>query len=67
MKFIIYLNSILGTDVYPMIGLFIFTLFLSGVLVWIFGMDKNKMKRLEEKVRQLEENPTQDGTGSIDY
>ncbi|MFN0204111.1 MAG: CcoQ/FixQ family Cbb3-type cytochrome c oxidase assembly chaperone [Bacteroidia bacterium] len=60
MKFINYLKGISGVDVYPMIGLFIFTFFFLGVLVWILGMDKNKVK-------QLEEIPMQDGTGSVNY
>ncbi|MFY9309373.1 MAG: CcoQ/FixQ family Cbb3-type cytochrome c oxidase assembly chaperone [Bacteroidia bacterium] len=47
MKFINYLESIAGIAVFPMISLFIFFLFFSLLLVYVFKADKQHIKDLK--------------------
>lgn len=44
MKFINYLKSIAGVEVFPLIGLVIFVLFFSAVAIWVIGADKKRMQ-----------------------
>jgi cytochrome c oxidase cbb3-type subunit 3 len=49
MKFINYLSTIAGIDIFPMISLFVFFLFFAGLLVYVFSTDRqaiNKLKNL---------------------
>lgn len=47
MKFINYLESIAGIAVFPMISLFIFFLFFSLLLVYVFRADKQHISDLK--------------------
>lgn len=48
MKFINYLTSIAGIDIYPMISLFIFVIFFSVVTFWAFSVKKEQITELEQ-------------------
>jgi hypothetical protein len=47
MKFINYLSSIAGIEIYPMISLFIFFTFFLGLLLFVLKADKDYLKKLE--------------------
>ncbi|MCU0334018.1 MAG: CcoQ/FixQ family Cbb3-type cytochrome c oxidase assembly chaperone [Chitinophagaceae bacterium] len=44
MKFINYLKSIAGVEIFPLIGLVIFVVFFTAVAVWVIGADKKRMQ-----------------------
>jgi cytochrome c oxidase cbb3-type subunit 3 len=44
MKFINYLKSIAGVEIFPLIGLIIFVLFFSAVAIWVISADKKRMQ-----------------------
>jgi hypothetical protein len=49
MKFINYLESIAGVEIYPMISLSLFFLFFLGLTIWALTANKehiNKMKNI---------------------
>jgi len=45
MKFINYLEKILGVDVYALTSLLIFFLFFVGVALWVWKADKKTMQK----------------------
>jgi hypothetical protein len=47
MKFINYLESIAGVAIFPMISLFIFFIFFTVLLVYVFKTDKAHIQELE--------------------
>ncbi len=47
MKFINYLTSIAGVDIFPMISLMIFFLFFIGLLWYVFTTDKRDLQTLK--------------------
>jgi cytochrome c oxidase cbb3-type subunit III len=46
MKFINYLKSIAGVDIFPMISLFIFFLFFIGLIWYVYATDRREMDAL---------------------
>ncbi len=42
------LATIDGVEIYPIISLLIFVLFFTGVIIWAFRVDKDKIKTLEQ-------------------
>lgn len=48
MKFINYLQSITGISIFPMIALVIFTVFFTGMLIYVFTMDKRTVARISQ-------------------
>jgi cytochrome c oxidase cbb3-type subunit 3 len=46
MKFINYLQSITGISIYPLIALIFFTAFFTGMLIYVFAMDKRTVARI---------------------
>jgi hypothetical protein len=38
----------MGVSLYPVVSLLVFTLFFTGVMIWIIRMDKNEIKHLEQ-------------------
>jgi cytochrome c oxidase cbb3-type subunit 3 len=46
MKFINYLQSITGISIFPLIALIIFTVFFTGMLIYVFAMDKSTVARI---------------------
>jgi cytochrome c oxidase cbb3-type subunit 3 len=47
MKFSTYLVKIAGVSIYPLISLVIFVVFFLLVLYWMYSLDKNEIKRIE--------------------
>jgi cytochrome c oxidase cbb3-type subunit III len=47
MKFINYLTSIAGVEIFPMVSLFIFFLFFVGLIIYVFKSDKEEMLRMK--------------------
>jgi hypothetical protein len=47
MKFINYLSSIAGIDIFPMISLFVFFLFFVVLLGYVFSADRNAINELK--------------------
>jgi cytochrome c oxidase cbb3-type subunit 3 len=47
MKFSTYLEQILGVSIYPVISLVLFVAFFTGVLIWIYTIDKKEIEHLE--------------------
>jgi cbb3-type cytochrome oxidase subunit 3 len=47
MKFINYLKSIAGVDIFPMISLFIFFLFFVGLIWYVYAADRREMDALK--------------------
>jgi Ca2+/Na+ antiporter len=41
------LQSIDGVSVYPIISLIVFVLFFAIILIWMFKVDKNYIKKME--------------------
>lgn len=48
MKFSTYLEQIAGVSIYPVISLVLFTVFFTGVMIWIWRMDKKEIERIEK-------------------
>jgi hypothetical protein len=48
MKFIHYIEKVIGVDVYGLLSLLIFLLFFSIMLTWVFRVDKKKIKEISE-------------------
>ena len=46
MKFINYLQSITGISIFPLVALIIFTVFFTGMLIYVFAMDKSTVARI---------------------
>lgn len=42
------LATIDGIEIYPIISLLIFIILFIGALIWVFKVDKNKIKELEQ-------------------
>lgn len=56
MKFINYLKSIAGIEIYPMISLFIFFVFFTLLLLYTFKADKKHMLELKNMPLDKEDN-----------
>ena len=55
MKFINYLSTIAGVDIFPLISLLIFFLFFAGLLWYVFRTDPKEMVRLKTEPLGLTE------------
>jgi cytochrome c oxidase cbb3-type subunit III len=47
MKFSNYLEQIMGVSIFPIISLVLFVAFFTGVLVWIYSIDKKEIEHME--------------------
>jgi hypothetical protein len=47
MKFNDYLEKISGVGIYPMVSLVLFVCFFVLVTIWVFGFNKELIKRME--------------------
>jgi cbb3-type cytochrome oxidase subunit 3 len=47
MKFSTYLEQIMGVSIFPVISLVLFVAFFTGVLVWIYSIDKKEIEHME--------------------
>ena len=48
MKFSTYLEQIMGVSIFPVISLVLFVAFFTGVLIWIYTIDKKDIEHLEQ-------------------
>ena len=46
MKFINYLTSITGVEIFPLISLLVFFVFFTALIVYVFKADKERLKYL---------------------
>ena len=44
MKFSTYLEQIMGVSIFPVISLVLFVAFFTGVLIWIYSIDKKEIE-----------------------
>ncbi|HQW01648.1 MAG: CcoQ/FixQ family Cbb3-type cytochrome c oxidase assembly chaperone [Saprospiraceae bacterium] len=47
MKFSTYLEQIMGVSIFPVISLVLFVAFFTGVLIWIYSIDKKEIEHME--------------------
>ena len=47
MKFSTYLEQIMGVSIFPVFSLLLFVAFFTGVIVWIYTIDKKELEHLE--------------------
>jgi cbb3-type cytochrome oxidase subunit 3 len=47
MKFSSYLEQIAGVSIYPIISLVMFVAFFTGVMIWIYSIDKKEIEHME--------------------
>lgn len=47
MKFSTYLEQIMGVSIFPVISLMLFVAFFTGVVVWIYSIDKKEIEHME--------------------
>ncbi len=47
MKFSTYLEQIMGVSIFPIISLVLFVAFFTGVVVWIYSIDKKEIEHME--------------------
>lgn len=47
MKFINYLKTIAGVEIYPLISLIVFFCFFVGLGIWVLNANKNYLKKME--------------------
>lgn len=47
MKFSNYLEQIAGVRIYPIISLVLFVVFFTGVMIWIYSIDKKEIEHME--------------------
>jgi cytochrome c oxidase cbb3-type subunit III len=47
MKFSSYLEQIAGVSIYPIISLVLFVAFFTGVMIWIYSIDKKEIEHME--------------------
>ena len=47
MKFINYLTSIAGIEIYPLISLFIFVVFFTAIAIYTFKVSKERITEME--------------------
>ena len=47
MKFSSYLEQITGVRIYPIISLVMFVVFFTGVMIWIYSIDKKEIEHME--------------------
>lgn len=47
MKFSNYLEQIIGVSIFPIVSLLLFVAFFTGVLIWIYSIDKKEIEHME--------------------
>ncbi|MBK7228305.1 MAG: cbb3-type cytochrome c oxidase subunit 3 [Ignavibacteriales bacterium] len=59
------LQSIEGVSIYPIISLVVFVLFFAVILIWMFKVDKNYIKKMENLPFEKEEENNFNNTGDL--
>ncbi len=57
------LQSIEGVEIYPLISLLVFLIFFVAILVWMFKIDKNYIKEMEQLPLDSNNNRNLNSTG----
>ena len=57
------LQSIEGVEIYPLISLVVFIIFFVVILVWMFKIDKNYVKEMEQLPLDSNNNRNLNSTG----
>ncbi len=60
-----YLQSIDGVSIYPIISLIVFILFFAIIIVWLFKVDNNYLKKMEKLPFEEEEENNFNNTGDL--
>ncbi len=60
------LQSIEGVEIYPLISLIVFIIFFVVILVWMFKIDKNYIKEMEQLPLDSNNNRNLNSTGTND-
>jgi cbb3-type cytochrome oxidase subunit 3 len=58
------LQSIEGVEIYPLISLVVFIIFFMVILVWMFRIDKNYIKEMEQLPLDSNNNRNLNSTGN---
>jgi Ca2+/Na+ antiporter len=59
------LQSIEGISLYPIISLIVFVLFFAIILIWMFKVDKNYIKKMENLPLEKDEENNFNNTGDL--
>ena len=59
------LQSIEGISLYPIISLIVFVLFFAIILIWMFKVDKNYIKKMENLPLDNDEEINFNNTGDL--
>ena len=59
------LQSIDGVLVYPLISMIVFMLFFTVIIVWMFRVDKNYIKKMENLPLEKDEENNFNNTGEL--
>lgn len=59
------LQSIDGVTIYPMFSLFVFVLFFLIVIIWMFRVDKNYLKKMANLPLEKEGDTNFNNTGDL--
>ena len=60
-----YLQSIDGVSVYPIFSLIVFVLFFAAIIVWMFKVDKNYIKKMENLPLEKDEENNFNNRGDL--
>lgn len=58
-----YLSTIEGIGILPLISLLFFVSFFTVILIWVFKVDKNYIKKMEELPLDSNNNSKQNSSG----
>ncbi|MBK7630803.1 MAG: cbb3-type cytochrome c oxidase subunit 3 [Ignavibacteriales bacterium] len=59
------LQSIEGVSIYPIVSLIVFVLFFALILIWMFKVDENYIKIMENLPLEKEEENNFNNTGDL--
>jgi len=59
------LQSIDGVSIYPVISLIVFVVFFAVILIWMFKVDKNYIKKMENLPLEKDEENNFNNTGDL--
>jgi cytochrome c oxidase cbb3-type subunit 4 len=59
------LQSVEGITIYPIISLIVFVLFFALIIIWMFKVDKNYIKKMENLPLENEEETNFNNTGDF--
>lgn len=60
-----YIQSIDGVSVYPIISLIVFVVFFAALLIWVFKVDKNYIRKMENLPLEKDEDNNFNNTGDL--